>query len=94
MAGKQQCWDFKDCGRIPGGEKSAELGVCPAATDTSYSGVNSGENGGRFCWVVTGTLCGGEVQGTYAQKELNCLSCEFMKIVKAEEGANFHLLKV
>jgi len=28
--GKLNCWEFKKCGRQPGGPKVAELGVCPA----------------------------------------------------------------
>jgi len=23
------CWEFKKCGREPGGEKASELGICP-----------------------------------------------------------------
>jgi hypothetical protein len=65
--------------------------VCAAASDAASNGVNQGVNGGRFCWSVTGTLCGGEVQGTFAQKRLSCLSCEFYKQVKAEEGSSFHI---
>ncbi len=91
---KQNCWEFKKCGREPGGEKVGELGVCPAATDVSCNGLNSGDNGGRICWAVTGTFCGGEVQGSFAQKQLSCMACDFFKKVKEEEGlANFMLLK-
>ena len=85
----QNCWEFKNCGRQPGGSKVAELGVCPAAVDKAYSRFNSGINGGRACWVIAGTFCGGAVQGTYAQKLANCMSCEFYKKVKAEEGPNY-----
>ena len=60
---KQNCWEFKSCGRQPGGAKTAELGLCPAATEPRLNGVNSGRNGGRSCWAMTGTLCGGAVHG-------------------------------
>jgi len=80
------CWEHKKCGRQPEGSKVAELGVCPAATDTSFDDKNSGKNAGRFCWKVAGTFCGGEVQGTWAAKMNNCVSCDFMKLVKEEEG--------
>lgn len=63
----------------------AELGTCPAATDIASNGANGGKNGGRLCWAVTGTLCGGKVQGTFAQKQLSCLTCEFLMNVKEEE---------
>ena len=94
MAVRQNCWDFKKCGREPGGAKVAELGVCPAPTDTSSGGLNGGEKGGRICWAVAGTFCGGKVQGSFAQKRMSCLSCDFFKLVKEEEGIErFMLLK-
>ena len=90
----QNCWEYINCGRAPGGSKVAELGTCPAATDVASNGLNNGKMGGRICWVVTGTFCGGEVQGTSAQKQASCMSCEFFTKVKAEEGtSNFHLMK-
>lgn len=89
---KINCWEHKGCGREPGGVKVKELGVCPAATDTKAHGINSGQNGGRMCWALTGTFCGGKVQGTFAQKELSCMNCEFYKNVKSEEGKGFDLL--
>jgi len=27
---KYNCWEFKKCGREPGGEKADRLGICPA----------------------------------------------------------------
>lgn len=80
------CWEFKKCGRQPGGAKVADLGVCPAATHTEANGLNGGRNAGRICWALTGTLCGGAVQGTFAQKLANCMECEFYRQVHAEEG--------
>jgi hypothetical protein len=82
---KQNCWDFKKCGRQPGGAKVADLGVCPATVYTGLDGTHSGKNGGRACWVVAGSLCGGKIQGTYAMKLHNCWRCDFMNAVKAEE---------
>ncbi len=86
---KQNCWEFKKCGREPGGAKVAELGICPASTETQTDGVNSGNNGGRACWALTGTMCGGKVQGTYAAKIGNCLNCEFYQTVQREEKPRF-----
>jgi len=83
------CWEYTKCERQPGGEKAGELGVCPAATDTAYTGQNEGENGSRICWALTGTLCGARVQGTAAQKMNICLACDFYKQVKLEEDAAF-----
>ncbi len=70
-----------------------EYGVCPAAKDTANDGLNDGQAGGRICWALTGTLCGNEIQGTFAQKSFACLSCDFFQQVKEEEGPQFILLK-
>jgi hypothetical protein len=83
---KQNCWEFKKCGRHPGGEKAEELGVCIAATESRTNGVNGGLNGGRACWALAGTLCGGKVQGTFAMKMSNCMQCDFYQRVGVEEG--------
>jgi hypothetical protein len=83
---KKNCWEVKKCGREPGGVKTKELGVCRAATETRLNGTNEGKNAGRTCWGVTGTLCGGKVQGSFAVKMANCMECEFYKEVQNEEG--------
>lgn len=93
MITKQNCWEYKKCGRQPGGEKVAELGMCPASTDASSGGWNNGKNGGRICWAVTGTFCGGKVQGSFAQKRLSCMTCEFFTLVQGEQSGDFKLLK-
>jgi hypothetical protein len=87
--GKQNCWEFKKCGREPGGAKTAELGICPAATERKVHKVHGGRNGGRACWALTGTFCGGKVQGTFAAKLSNCMDCEFYKLVGSEEGKDY-----
>jgi CRP-like cAMP-binding protein len=74
------------CGREPGGTAAAESGVCPAATDATFDGINSGACAGRFCWAVSGTLCGGTRQGTFARKRETCVECHFYQRVQAEEG--------
>ncbi|MEW6221448.1 MAG: two-CW domain-containing protein [Thermodesulfobacteriota bacterium] len=84
--GKRNCWQEMGCGREPGGARVRELGVCPAAVESRLSGVNDGLNGGRCCWAITGTLCGGEVQGTFAHKVGGCLLCPFYIRVRDEEG--------
>lgn len=92
MNGKKNCWEAKSCGREAGGTKSHELGVCPASTTLTCNGMNGGKNGGRMCWAVAGTLCGGKVQGEFAQKRMSCMTCEFYTAVKGEEGSNFKML--
>ena len=75
------CWEHKKCGRETGGSKTAELGVCSAATNFSHNGKNGGKSAGRFCWKVAGTLCGGKVQGSFSEKMGNCVKCDFFKLV-------------
>jgi hypothetical protein len=88
---KKNCWDFTKCGRESGGVKTQELGVCPAATVNKLDGVHGGQNCGRTCWVIAGTYCQGEVQGAFAKKFKNCMSCEFYSAVKEEEFPQFIL---
>ena len=79
------CWEFKACGRESGGANAADLGVCPAYTEKRLNGIHGGRNAGRACWVIAGTFCGGRVQGTFAEKEKNCLACDFYKLVRHDE---------
>jgi len=82
MSEQLNCWDFKNCRRGIEGD-------CPAATAVQLDGAHRGKNGGRTCWAVVGTLCGGVVQGTYASKIGSCLSCEFYSLVRTEEAEAF-----
>lgn len=63
------CWEVKKCGREANGNKVSEFGVCPAYV----------KNAGEACWMVAGTFCGGRVQGSFAEKEKNCMLCDFYK---------------
>ena len=86
---KENCWEVKKCGRQSGGEKSNELGICPASTEGKLNGLNGGTNGGRACWVIQQTLCGNQVQGGFADKLSSCLKCDFYSAVRNEEGRKF-----
>jgi len=91
---RANCWEVLKCGREQGGEKASRLGPCPAAIDVSAEGVNTGRNGGRVCWAISGTFCGVENEHSAERKILSCLSCDFFNRVLQEEGlANFKLLK-
>jgi len=79
------CWEFKKCGREPGGEKASELGVCPASTEKHLDGFHRGENAGRACWLVAGTFCGGKISGSFATKNKTCVECDFFQKVLEEE---------
>jgi hypothetical protein len=91
---KLNCWEYKGCGRQPGGKKAGELGVCPAATDKKLDGLHGGKNAGRACWLVAGTMCGGKVQGSFAQKYGNCEKCDFFKAVMENERPAFKMYPI
>ena len=80
------CWEYFDCGRDLNGNRIDKLGICPTAEEKGLNGAHDGKNGGRACWVVAGTFCKGIIQGTHAQKEGECLGCDFYKTVKKEES--------
>jgi len=86
---KLNCWEFKRCGRQFGGEKVADLGLCPAVIEISLGGAHDGEFGGRACWVLEGTLCKGKIQGNFAEKHQECDECDFYAYVKKQEGNDF-----
>ncbi len=88
---KQNCWEFKKCGREPGGLHVHNLGICPATVEKKLDGIHDGVNAGRACWVIAGTLCKGEVQGTFAQKYNNCEACDFYRETKSQEFPKFML---
>ncbi len=87
---KLNCWEHKNCGRQPGGPRVKELGICPVTTNQDLSGAHGGKSAGRACWVIAGSLCGGKIQGSYAQKLSNCWRCDFMNRVKQEEEPSPH----
>ncbi len=69
MARLLNCWEILKCGREYGGEKVSELGECVASKTRC----------GHCCWAIAGTLCGGVVQGTFAEKGADCMQCEVFK---------------
>ena len=88
---KRNCWDLKKCGRQPGGVNVKQFGTCPAATERKLDGEHGGENAGRSCWVIAGTFCEGQVQGSFAQKYESCEKCDFYQLVRQEEGLKFKM---
>ena len=71
------CWEFKKCGRENGGVNARELGECPAIPEH-----------GKHCARVAGTMCGGEVQGSFATKLHNCMKCDFYKSPHYDKSYN------
>ena len=76
MKGIENCWEFKKCGRQPGGTMADELGVCPVTTASFADGLNRGINGGRICWAIHGQF----------HKEIGCcINCDFFNLIEEEE---------
>ncbi len=89
---KQNCWEFMKCGRELNGLSVAELGICKATTHTLSDSLNSGANGGRICWAISGTYCPDKVEGSFAVDLISCAKCDFFKKVQSEEAEQFILL--
>ncbi|MBI4862687.1 MAG: hypothetical protein HY815_20865 [Candidatus Riflebacteria bacterium] len=82
---KQNCWEFQNCGREPGGKNVDERGACPAAAAARADGINGGQMGGRACWAIAGTFSGGQPCGVVASTLSTCMDCEFYRLVLREE---------
>lgn len=91
MEHKANCWDVMRCERGPTALRDGGQSICPAALETRLHGAHGGHNGGRACWVVAGTLCGGEAAGDFAKKSGDCLLCTFYQQVKREERPGFKM---
>lgn len=87
----QNCWEFRKCGREPGGLNATLLGVCPATTESAYSGTNRGTNAGRYCWRIAGTFCEGRVSATFTSALMSCSFCDFFEFVQKSEGDDMKL---
>ncbi|MCF6290238.1 MAG: hypothetical protein L3J03_04485 [Desulfobacterales bacterium] len=87
------CWEYRNCGREPGGRHAAASGVCSAATYAEADGFCGGKNGGRSCVYITGTLCAGDVSGSYPGKLKDCLACDFYRLLEEQHGPDFIAVK-
>jgi hypothetical protein len=67
------------CGREPTGEKVNENGICRAASEKFFNGTNSGKNGDRICFVVSGSFHSDDIHGIFAKKYASCKHCNFYK---------------
>ena len=64
---------------------------CPVCKEDRLNGVHDGLNGGRACWTISHTQCGGAKQGKFGDKFKNCQECDFYNMVRTEEGGSFQL---
>ena len=84
MQHKINCWQFKNCGREPGGLMADLAGVCPVATAMKFDGLNGGQKGGRVCWKV-------KAQSLDHARQMccfgtSCHTCDFYRRVMFEEA--------
>ncbi|MGA1821626.1 MAG: two-CW domain-containing protein [Thermoplasmatota archaeon] len=89
---KKNCWQFNDCGKEPFSERIHDMNECPVLKAEKFDGINSGINGGRYCWRVEGVncaACGGISTPNWSDAERNCLLCDFFNKVRKEEGSDF-----
>ncbi|PWB74270.1 hypothetical protein C3F09_04130 [candidate division GN15 bacterium] len=91
---KLNCWEVKACGRGPRNSNHDTTDICPAALCNDADTTNAGVSGGRVCWAIAGTMCGGRTQGTFALKFGSCMTCEVFLQVRQEEGDRFLLLPI
>ncbi len=82
---EQRCWEFKKCGRQPGGSKAGELGVCPAAAEALTTGSHPERQGCLACWAITGKFSGEGVQGS-PERLGDCIRCDYLKQNESKDG--------
>ncbi len=79
----KNCWEILKCSREKGGINVSEFGECIASKeglDHSYL-------------AIAGTLCGGIVQGTTAQKKITCMGCDVYKLYNRTTGTQGRKVK-
>lgn len=81
---KINCWEFKKCGREPGGRNTIRHGVCPASLEVTVDGVHGGRNAGRCCWVVASGYRSYGPFGCLTDEFNECHKCDFYHMVKKE----------
>ncbi|CAK8720920.1 hypothetical protein KKHLCK_10120 [Candidatus Electrothrix laxa] len=84
------CWQFKKCGREPGGKNVLQTGVCSVAIEIEADGIHKGKNGGRCCWVITNSALDEDTpHGFCLNKIQGCRECNFYLFVKKSEKLLF-----
>ena len=80
------CWEYNHCDGGWDDLDTAGSVACPVLLFTSADGLNHGTNGGRICWSIAGSFCGGTSEGKLARERFSCMSCNFYSLVEQEEG--------
>jgi hypothetical protein len=75
------CWQFKKCGREPGGRNISKYGVCSVPLDIVADGINNGENGGRTCWTLREAACQKIMLACSVNEIRECIQCDFYDLI-------------
>lgn len=59
-----------------------EFKKCGRETTSDCPAVNN--NAGKICWMVAGTMCGDQVQGSFTEKAGTCRKCDFYAYINQE----------
>ena len=82
---KLNCWEFKKCGREPGGRNLALFGPCSVPAATGFNNINNGKNGGRSCWIIRESACEKIMRRCCVQEIRECRQCNFYRFVNEPE---------
>jgi hypothetical protein len=77
------CWELMKCARERGGAKAKDFGACPAYP-----------NYGKCCAQIAGTLCGGNVTGSFAVRLGNCKKCRFYRSTHYRHSNETHTIRI
>ena len=91
---RMNCWEFKQCGREPGGRNVEKYGRCSVPVSVEHNGMNNGKNGGRSCWILREAACEKIMRACRVDEIKECRQCRFHIHVKKSEcsGRFFHKL--
>ncbi|MCI5137283.1 MAG: hypothetical protein D3922_02440 [Candidatus Electrothrix sp. AR1] len=92
MDKKLNCWEFKKCGREPGGRNVSQYGVCSIPVAIDRDGINGGKNGGRACWMWRELACIKIMQKCSVQEIRECRECDFYLSVKKSRSPHDSLI--
>jgi len=74
-------WKTAQASEADSGVRCWEVMNCPGERRGKCPAYPEDGNG---CWTVTGTLCGGKMQGSYKEKMAGCRRCDVYRMVKGQ----------
>jgi hypothetical protein len=78
------CWEYKKCGREPGGKYVEKYGICLVAIEKNCDGLNGGKNGGRSCWLWRESACAKIMKKSSIQNIRECRACAVYNSIKSK----------